>query len=141
MPSMKGSKAWHHFFQAPQGDSSVGGRLTRARPVQLAQPSMNGGSTGHFSLDEPRYFVKNQHSNFLFVFFLEDSAAPTTILHHPLAQSMCFVKSFVKVKRKSTRLERIISCFFFVVVVQNWSKWHSGHPNFEFFQGSMPRTP
>ena len=35
MPSMQGSR--NRFFQAPQGDS---GRVTRARPLQLAQPSM-----------------------------------------------------------------------------------------------------
>ena len=41
MPSMQGNKPWTRFSQAPQGDS---GRLRRAHPVQLAQPSMDPGS-------------------------------------------------------------------------------------------------
>ena len=83
------------FFQAPQGDI---GRLTRTRSVQLAQPSMEAGSTGNFFIDEPRYFVKNQDSNFLFV-----SSLTMKPRQHPLPfsiilshTSMCFVRSLVK---------------------------------------------
>ena len=79
-----GQQTWNRF----SGSACARRQRTtdKCSPGAARSAVVRSRSTGNFSLDEPQNFLKNQHSNFLLVFFLDkDSAPPTTILHHPLA--------------------------------------------------------
>ena len=68
--------AGHQTLESLFSGSARQQHTTDTRSPGAARRASDGsGSTGKFSLDEPRYFVKNQHYIFLFVFFLvKDSA-------------------------------------------------------------------